>query len=81
MVGHGKGAATGMKHHHGNHSSPTGAHQPSCCGLFCMSAIVIDGGAIEFAAVASTTFAILTLNLFSRGPERLDRPPISILVV
>jgi hypothetical protein len=78
MVGHGKTtAASGLKHHQGKHSSPAGDHQPSCCGLFCMSAIVIDGGAIEPTAVVSTTFAILAVNLFSRGPERLDRPPIS----
>ena len=77
MVGHGNAAATGINHHHGNHSPPAGDHQPSCCGLFCMSAIVLDGGAIEPTAVASMTFAILAFNLFSRGPERLDRPPIS----
>ena len=44
MVDHGKvAAATGMKHH-GDHSAPAGSHQPSCCGLFCMSALVTDGG-------------------------------------
>jgi len=77
MVDHGKvTAATGMKHH-GDHSAPAGSHQPSCCGLFCMSALVTDGGPLEPIAVASTHFATLELTLFSRVPERLDRPPIS----
>jgi hypothetical protein len=81
VVGHGKGApVTGMKHHQGNQSYPSGDHQPSCCGLFCMSALVADEGAIELT-VASTKYAKSEPNLFSRGPERLDRPPISSLSV
>lgn len=75
MLHHGN-AAPGIKHH-GDHSVPSGAHQHSCCGLFCMSALAEDNGAIEPIAIASAAFPSLNLTLFSRGPERLNRPPIS----
>ena len=81
MVDHGKvAAAPGMKHH-GNHSAPAGNHPPSCCGLFCMSALVSVGGVIEPVATSTATFPPREINFFSRVPERLDRPPISLLVV
>ena len=81
MVGHGKiAAAPGMKHH-GNHSAPARDHQPSCCGLFCMSALVNDGDAIEPIVVAFKPFPARELTFFSRGPERLDRPPIPPVIV
>ena len=79
-VDHGKIAAPIMKHHT-NHSAPAGNHQPSCCGLFCMSALVNDGDAIEPIAVASAPFPVRTRTFLSRGPERLDRPPISLVIV
>jgi hypothetical protein len=80
-VGHGKVAATPDMKHHGNHSVPAGDHQPSCCGLFCMSALLSDGDVIEPILVVSATFPARELTFFSRGPERLDRPPISLLIV
>ncbi len=81
MVDHGRVAATpGMKHH-GNHSSQSGAHSPSCCALFCMSALVNEGAAIEAILIASVPFPDRQLTFISRGPERLDRPPISLVIV
>jgi hypothetical protein len=80
-VGHGKiGGSHDMKHH-GDQSSPTANHQPSCCGLFCMSALPADGGVLESTAVPSTPFSAPETFLFSRVPERLDRPPISLRIV
>ena len=77
MVDHGTLASVrGMKHH-GNHSAPAGDHQPSCCGLFCMSALVSDGAVIVPVAVGSAPFPALEASLFGRVSERLDRPPIS----
>ena len=76
-VDHGKIAAP----IHTNHSGPARNHQPSCCGLFCMSALVNDGHAIEPIAVASAPFPVRERTFLSRGPERLDRPPISLVIV
>lgn len=80
MVDHGNSHAHGTKPH-GDHSSPAGSHQSSCCGLFCLSALLTDGGVIEPVATDSTLFPARAASLFSRVPERLDRPPISLLVV
>jgi hypothetical protein len=80
MVGHGK-SATGDTNH-SDHSSPSGDHKMSCCGLFCLSALAADlGGVIEPAVQDSTPFPALETNLFSRVPERPDRPPIPLLFV
>jgi len=77
MVDHGKLAGVpGMKHH-GNHSAPVRDHQPSCCGLFCMSALVSDGDVIAPVAASSAPFPAREASLFSRVSDRLDRPPIS----
>jgi hypothetical protein len=76
MVDHGTTHAHGTKSH-GDHSSPAGSHQPSCCGLFCMSALVTEGDVIEPVAAESTLFPARTTSPLSRVPERLDRPPIS----
>ncbi|HEX2447815.1 MAG TPA: hypothetical protein VHK26_06485 [Methyloceanibacter sp.] len=81
MVGHGKMAIAQDTKHHGDHSAPTGNHQPSCCGLFCMSALAADAGILEPAAAPSTPFPARDTVLFSRVPERLDRPPISLRIV
>src|SRR5262245_63876729 len=51
VVGHGKMGTSQHSEHHGDHSAPTGNHQPSCCGLFCMSALTADVGVIECLAI------------------------------
>jgi len=81
QVDHGRIAA-GETKDHGGHSAPAGDHQMSCCGLFCLSALAADSGpAFAPAAVYSAAFPARETRLFSRVPERLDRPPISALVV
>ena len=77
MVDHGKLATVPDMKHHGNHSAPAGDHQPSCCGLFCMSALVSNGYVIAPLAMVSASFPVREAALFSRVSERLDRPPIS----
>jgi hypothetical protein len=76
MVDHGALASVRGTKHHGNHSAPRD-HQPSCCGLFFMSALVSDGTVIVPVAVGSAPFPAREASLFSRVSERLDRPPIS----
>jgi hypothetical protein len=81
MVGHGKMGTTKHIQHHGDHSAPTGNHQPSCCGLFCMSALAVDVGVGETAATSSTSYPPRESILFSRVEGRIDRPPISLHIV
>ena len=82
QVAHGRIAAGDKAAHHGGHSSPAGAHQMTCCGLFCLSALPADSGeAIVPAAIYSAPFPAREVFLFSRVPERPDRPPISHPVV
>jgi hypothetical protein len=81
VVGHGKTGTSQHSQHHGDHSAPTGNHQPSCCGLFCMSALVADVGVGEPDAIPSTPYPPREHILFSRVTERLDRPPISLRIV
>ena len=80
-VGHGKMATTQETKHPGNHSTPAGNQQHSCCGLFCMSALAADGGVTDPAAIPSTPFPARDTILSSRVAERLDRPPISLRIV
>jgi hypothetical protein len=81
QVDHGRTAA-GDTAHHGGHSAPAGDHQMTCCGLFCSSALAADSGeAVAPAAVYSAPFPAREAHLFSRVPERPDRPPISQPIV
>jgi hypothetical protein len=83
MVDHDTSKASGMAHH-GDHSLPSGAHQPGsgCCGLFCMSALPAD---IDQGLQQITTGPLLALSAeprpLSRTPEQPDRPPISLPVL
>jgi hypothetical protein len=80
MVDHGRTAARDTKHH-GDHSSPAGDHQMTCCGLFCLSALATDSGVIDPVAARSAPSPARETSVFSRVSERLDRPPISLLIV
>jgi len=80
MVVHGKLASDQHTQHHGDHSAPSGNHQPSCCGLFCMSALAADFGVVEPKPTPSTSHPRREPTLFSRVAERLDRPPISLRI-
>jgi len=80
MVDHGRTAARDTKHH-GDHSSPAGDHQMTCCGLFCLSALAADSGVLDPVAARSAAFPARETSVFNRVSERLDRPPISLLFV
>ena len=79
-VDHGMAKAGGAKHH-GDHSSPAGDHQMTCCGLFCLSALAADSGVLDPVAARSAAFPARETSVFNRVSERLDRPPISLLFV
>ena len=80
-VGHGKMSTAQHSQHHGDQSAPTGNQQPSCCALFCMSALAADVGVVEAKATPLTSYPRREPILFSRSAERLYRPPISLRIV
>ena len=80
MVDHGRTATNDTKHH-GDHSSPAGDHQMTCCGLFCLSALAADSGVLDPVAARAAAFPVRETSVFSRVSERPDRPPISLLFV
>jgi hypothetical protein len=80
MVNHGRVTSHDVGHH-GDHSSPAGNHQMTCCGLFCLSALAADSAVIDPVAAVSAPLPTRETSLFSRVAERLDRPPISLLFV
>jgi hypothetical protein len=80
-VDHGMHGGATHKDHGGPAKLP-GDNSPSCCGLFCLSALAADAcGTIAPAAIYSAPFPAREAHLFSRVPERPDRPPISHPVV
>src|SRR5512143_4059463 len=72
MVNHGMSKAGSMAHH-GDHSLPSGSHQPGsgCCGLFCISALPAE---IDQSLLKAATGQALALpappNPLSREPEQ-----------
>ena len=51
----------------------------SCCGLFCFSAMTGDADAfVEGPVHASRVLPVLDASLDGRGPDRINRPPISL---
>jgi hypothetical protein len=77
LVNHG-GAASHDATHHGDHSSPAGDHQMTCCGLVCLSALAADFGLVDFIEVPGAPAPGDAISFLSRVPERLDRPPIIV---
>jgi hypothetical protein len=87
LMNHGNGATPQKAAHHGDHaptgkhSAPAGDHQMTCCGLFCLSALAPQIGSLEPNVTVEAPVPAHEPNLFSRVAERLDRPPIALLVV
>jgi hypothetical protein len=61
-----------------DHSSDDKAQGGKCCGLFCVTALV-SASVPELGkpALASTLFPAVDTGLASRGPDRINRPPIA----
>jgi hypothetical protein len=80
-VDHGGAKAQGPTHH-GDRSSPASGHQPSCCGLFCLSALAAeDRETVDRVDAGLVLSPAIEAHLLSRVPELPDRPPISLLSV
>ena len=82
MVDHGQATAHHSTGHadHGDHSTPAGDHQMSCCALVCLSALTVELGGVSLPlALRSAPVAAQEPRLVPRIPERLDRPPIFLL--
>ncbi|MGH6736667.1 MAG: hypothetical protein ACRECX_11400 [Methyloceanibacter sp.] len=75
----------GNAHDHGpadqEGGTPSEGHHANCCGLFCLSALPVGGEALAPAPAGGSY--VLPLNILLPGgvPERLDRPPISLVFV
>jgi hypothetical protein len=76
--------ADGTTHHHHDsgaaheHSDGDGkSPADNCCGLFCMNALA--AAAVTLTTPAHFIFAAPTLDdhLAGRGPDRINRPPIT----
>ena len=85
-------AAAGHKHHdHGlavqeeksapaKHSETDHEKSANCCGLFCFNAVAtIAGYTVDQPIGAIPVTLASDANLTGRGPERLIRPPITLL--
>jgi hypothetical protein len=93
-VNHGKaGAASDATHAHSDHA-PSAHHPPqadhegpaadqemTCCGLFCLSALAADAAFLDPAATIAAPYPAQQPGPPARLTERLDRPPISLVVV
>ncbi len=61
---------------YGDHVPPSGDHQMMCCGLFCLSAVVMSGNeAVDRTALGLPRVTAPALRLVARAPERPERPP------
>jgi len=83
--------ADGTMHHHDatHHHEDSGTtsdqangdgrpHTPTCCGLFCMTALPGES-AVALSTPVRFTFTTPPLDdhLTGRGPDRINRPPIA----
>jgi len=81
MIDHGAVKKAGVDNHAG-HSTPASKHQMSCCGLFCLSALPAQIGAvIDGIGTGPALLPSPEPQLLSQTPALPDRPPISILFV
>jgi len=72
----------GEQDHHGDRGKSPGTHAPGCCGLYCMSALPLTPGPMVEGPIIRPALSLLPEIAFTgRGPDQLDRPPISLLSV
>src|SRR5262245_34633315 len=73
MVDHGAAKGAAAKHH-ADHPTPADAHQTSCCGLLCLSALPAEiGEPITRIAIGPALSLAPAPHLPSQSPERPDR--------
>jgi hypothetical protein len=67
---------------HSDHAPPAGDHQMSCCGLFCLSAVLVSGdGMADGTALGVPHVTAPAPRLLSRIPDLPERPPNTLLSV
>ena len=77
VMGHGMPDSAGHKYG-GGHAKIPG--DKGCCGLFCVSAIAPSSAPVlEVLPVTTVLAPPVTPRPANRAPERIDRPPISLL--
>jgi hypothetical protein len=65
----------------GDHA-PACNHPMTCCGLLCLSAVLVSGNeAADRAALGVPRIATPAPHLLARAPERPERPPNTLLSV
>jgi len=83
VMGHGMAMDHGMQsaatgHKDGDHAKIPG--DKGCCSLFCVSALAPGSApALEVLLVPTVLGPLVTPRPANRAPERIDRPPISLL--
>jgi hypothetical protein len=83
VMGHGMAMDRGMlgtaSHKDGGGHAKIPGHK-GCCGLFCVSAITPGSAPVlEVLPVTTVLAPPVTPRPANRAPERIDRPPISLL--
>jgi len=67
---------------HGSSAPSSGARPMTCCGLFCLNAILASGGQIAASPTLAGPYRTLPApRLLSRVPELPERPPNTLLSV
>ncbi len=80
-VDHGMHDGAGHKDHDGANKLP-GNHGMNCCSLFFLSALAPSSAPVlDGLLLPVVRFAPTAPHFFGRVPDRLDRPPISLLSV
>jgi hypothetical protein len=64
-----------------DHEGPAADQQMTCCGLFCLSALSSDAAFLDPAATIAAPYPAQQPGPPARLTERLDRPPIALVVV
>jgi hypothetical protein len=87
MPSHAMNKADGTAHHAGHavpasdYSTSAPEHQMTCCGLFCVSAVTADGGAVIENGLPTAHDPVAEPDPLTNILDRLDRPPIALLFV
>jgi hypothetical protein len=77
---HGMTAVADMHQDH-KHQTPGNGHKSTCCGVFCLSALMTSEQAVDPIFAGSTPYPTREINSTAGLPEQLDRPPIPSLSV
>lgn len=70
----------GASHEHSDTAKNNGGEPADCCGLFCVPAVApLFATAIAAPILTSKVSVTAGNSLLGRGPDRIDRPPKSLV--